>query len=90
MAAVMDRPFTAADSAALVATAKARPDYQQAFADEAAKRINDDERITILRRIYRELLIAGGWTVGDGTPAEPPPRAQEVWKRLKVSRQRTA
>jgi hypothetical protein len=80
------RPFTAADSAALVATAKARPDYQAAIADEAAGRINDDERITILRRIYRELLIAGGWPVGDGTPVERPARAPEVWTRLKVSR----
>jgi hypothetical protein len=80
------RPFTAEDSAGLVATAKARPDYRQALADEAAGRINDDERITIHRRIYRELLVAGDWDVGDGTPVERPARAPEVWKRLKVSR----
>jgi hypothetical protein len=79
------RPFTAADSAALVATAKARPDYQQALADEAAGRIGASDRAAILRRIYRELLIAGGWPVGDGT-AERPARAPVVWKRLKVSR----
>lgn len=84
------RPFTAADSAALVATAKARPDYQAALADEAAKRIRPDERIEIHRRIYRDLLVAGGWPVGDGTPVERPVREQEVWKRLKVARKRTA
>jgi hypothetical protein len=82
----MTRPFTAADSAALVATAKARPDYRQALADEAAGRIRPDERITLLRAIYRELLVAGGWPVGDGSPVERPARAPEVWKRLKVSR----
>jgi len=68
---MLDRPFTAADSAALVATAKARPDYQRALADEAAKRIRPDERITILRAIYRELLVAGGGPVGEVTPVEP-------------------
>jgi hypothetical protein len=80
------RPFTAADSAALVATAKARPDYQQAIADEAAGRIGASDRAAILRGIYRELLIAGGWPVGDGTPVERPARAPEVWKRTKVAR----
>jgi len=58
-------PFTAADSAALVATAKARPDYRAALADEAVGRIGASERAAILRRIYRELLEAGGWPVGD-------------------------
>jgi hypothetical protein len=80
------RSFTAADSAALVATAKARPDYQQALADEAAGRIGASDRAAILRGIYRELLIAGGWPVGDGTPVERPVRQPEVWTRLKVSR----
>lgn len=64
------RPFTAADSAALVATAKARPDYRQALADEAAGRIGASDRAAILRDIYRELLIAGGWPVGEGALVE--------------------
>jgi hypothetical protein len=80
------RPFTAADSAALVATAKARPDYQQALADELTGEIGASDRAAIHRRIYRELLIAGGWPVGDGSPVERRVRAPEVWTRLKVSR----
>jgi hypothetical protein len=80
------RPFTAADSAALVALAQSRPDYQATLADEAAGRIGASDRVVILRRIYRELLLAGGWSVGDGAPAERPARVPEVWTRLKVSR----
>jgi len=72
--AVVDRPSTAADSAALVATAKTRPDYQRALADEAAGRIGASRRAAILRRVYRELLEAGGWTVGDAAPVERPGR----------------
>lgn len=82
------RPFTAADSAAMVATAKARPDYQAALADEAAGRIGAGHRAAILRGIYRELLIAGGWPVGDGEASERAVRAPEAWKRLKVKRKR--
>lgn len=79
------RPFTAADSADLVATAQARPDYQAALADEAAGRIGASERAAILRGIYRELLVAGGWPVANGAPVERSARAAEVWTRTKVS-----
>ena len=65
------RPFTANDSAALVATAQAHPDYQRALADEAAGRIGASERAAIVRGIYRELLEAGGWPVGDAAPERP-------------------
>lgn len=70
--AVVDRPFTAADSAALVATAKARPDYRAALADEAAGRIGAGRRAAILRRVYRELLVAGGWPMGGAAPVGQP------------------
>lgn len=84
----MTRSFTAADSAALVATAKARPDYRQALADEAAGRIGAGDRAAIVRGIYRELLEAGGWPVGEETAVERPVREPEAWVRMKVSRKR--
>lgn len=54
---------TDAELAALVAAAKARPDYQAALAREVDPHdyFGANQRAAAIVAIYRELLIAGGW-----------------------------
>lgn len=78
----MTRPFTAADSATMVAAVHARPDVRALEAAIArapehwagaegwhgSRGRYERELRETLRRAYREALEAGGWLAPDGRP----------------------